>query len=184
MLIASDVSGSMDSSISRRSVVRLKDIALFYGLIARKYLKNAHFGIFADHWKVLDDILSEENDIFKAYKKADSIDVGYSTNGHFALKWLDDNNVEVDRIMFFTDCILWNSSGVDDSVSKTFYEYKKNHPKTKLFFFDLAGYGQTPLDVREKGVYFVSGFSDRIFDAITYFEKGSNIVRMIKNYKI
>lgn len=183
VLIAADFSGSMKIGLSLRSKITLKDIALFYGLISRKYLKNSHFGVFGEEWKILDDILEGEDDIFSAYEKALSIDVGKTTNGHLALKWLEENRIDVDRVMFFTDCILWNSVE-GDTVAKTFYDYKNNHPKTKIYLFDLAGYGMTPIDVRENGVYFISGYSDKIFEAISYFENGSNMVKMINEYEI
>jgi hypothetical protein len=34
-----------------------------------------------------------------------------STNGFLSVKYLNENNIKVDRILVFTDCQLYDSSG-------------------------------------------------------------------------
>jgi len=184
-LVAIDVSGSMDSSISVRSRITLKDISIFYGILAKNYLKDSKVGLFGYSWKMVDELI--DDNIFASHDRLSKVEVGCSTNGYLAIKWLLDNKVKVDRIIMFTDCQLWDSSYYLDSESnifgKLFYNYKKVNPKVKLYIFDLAGYGTTPVDVREGGVYFISGYSDKIFQAISYIEKGEHIVKMINKYE-
>ncbi len=183
ILIASDVSGSMRGKISSRSFITLKDIAVLYGLGVASAKKDSTFGIFADEWAVLseDKKLKYEN-ILDGYYKVSEINVGGATNGHLALKWAAKNNREFDKIIFFTDCELWDSEG--DGVKDTFYRYRKAFPNTKLYIFDLAGYGDTFTKIEEKGVYFVAGYSDKIFEIVELLEQGKNLVNQIKDYDI
>jgi hypothetical protein len=46
--------------------------------------------------------------------------------------------------------------------------------------FDLAGYGNTPVDTKDGGVHLIAGWSDKIFDVLQAIEEGSNVVDKIK----
>jgi hypothetical protein len=52
-------------------------------------------------------------------------------------------------------------------------------PAAKLYLFDLAGYGNTPLNVQRDDVYLVAGWSDKIFAVLQAIENGSHAVKMI-----
>jgi len=58
-------------------------------------------------------------------------------------------------------------------------QYKQIAPAAKLYLFDLAGYGNTPLNVMRDDVYLVAGWSDKIFNMLQAIEKGSDAVKMI-----
>ena len=48
-----------------------------------------------------------------------------------------------------------------------------------MYLFDLAGYGNTPLNVMRDDVYLIAGWSDKIFDVLNAIENGSDALKMI-----
>lgn len=184
VLIASDVSGSMQSNISENSQVQYYDIGLLLGQLLQSKCKNVVTGFFGDDWKVTNfssgDVL---NNTLELHRREG--EVGYSTNGYKVIQWLNTKNVEVDKVMIFTDCQLWNSSGTRDSLQQEWHKYRQKFPKAKLYLFDLAGYGNVPLDIHfEKNVYLIAGWSEKIFEVMEAIENGGNAIDFIKNIKI
>ena len=86
--------------------------------------------------------------------------------------------------MIFTDCQLWDSdrgwNRQDKSMKDSWNEYKKISPNSKLYLFDLSGYGDTPLSTDRGDVYMISGWSDKIFDMMEALENGSTAVKEIE----
>jgi len=178
-LIACDVSGSMEQPISKNSSVQRFDIGLLLGAMAHKFTDDSIVGIFGDTWKPIN--LSKRSGIIKdtLYMHKREGEVGYSTNAHLVIEWAIEENVHVDRFMFFSDNQIWNSKGcswrsnysqnvLDSGDMKTAYqkflEYKRkvNH-NAKIVIFDLAGYGTTSFPEQDKSVIGIGGWSDKIF---------------------
>jgi hypothetical protein len=107
-------------------------------------------------------------------------EVGYSTNGYLVIKDLLRSKIVVDKVMLFTDCQLWNSNGSAETISGLWKQYKQIAPNAKLYLFDLAGYGNTPLNTMDGNVYLVAGWSDKIFEVLAAIEDGSNAVAEIE----
>ena len=88
----------------------------------------------------------------------------------------------------FTDCQLWNSNGTVDtfgsSIPWLWRQYKKIAPRAKLYLFDLAGYGNTPIDVQQDDVYLIAGWSDKIFDVLAALEDGESALAQIENIEL
>lgn len=179
VLIACDVSGSMQVNISKKSKIQLYDIGLVLGMLLKYKCKNIVTGIFGDNWEVIQlpqkNILDNVNELYKIEGK-----VGYSTNGWKVIKWTLENKKEFDKIMFFTDCQLWDSSGNNEKIQDYWVKYHQKYPKSKLYLFDLQGYGTTPLRLKENNVYLISGWSDKIFTVLESIEKGNDILKFIK----
>jgi len=137
-------------------------------------------GFFGDTWKVTD--FAESNVLANTINlKRREGEVGYSTNGHLVIKWLNDNAIEVDKVMVFTDCQLWNSRG-GDSINKEWTKYKKSFPKAKLYLFDLSGHGTSPLKLeRETHVSQIAGWSEKIFEVLDSVEKGGNVLDSVNS---
>ena len=57
--------------------------------------------------------------------------------------------------------------------------YKQFAPQAKLYLFDLAGYGQVPVDVLQHDVYLVAGWSDKIFDVLEALEDSGSALDQI-----
>ena len=184
VLIASDVSGSMQQPISPKSQVMQYDIGLLLGQLLQTKCKNVVSGFFGDTWKVKNfstgDVLNNTLELYRSEGE-----VGYSTNGYKVLQWLNTKNIEVDKVMIFTDCQLWNSNGGNATMNSEWQKYRTRFPNSKLYLFDLSGYGTSPLDiVTEKNVHLISGWSEKIFEVMEAIENGGNAIDFVKNIKL
>jgi 60 kDa SS-A/Ro ribonucleoprotein len=179
VVIAADVSGSMQTNISPKSVVQNFDIGLMLAMLLQNRCDNVVTGMFGDTWKIINmpkhNILSNVEE----YRRREG-EVGYSTNGHLVIQDLVNRRQVVDKIMLFTDCQLWNSQG-GNSTQTVWKQYRAINPNAKLYLFDLAGYGTTPINVIEnQSVFLIAGWSDKIFDILSAIEDGSNAVGVIE----
>jgi len=178
VLLASDVSGSMYAPVSRNSSVMMSDIGLLLSMILQNRCTNVITGVFGNVWARANfprtGILANT----MAFKQIANR-VGYSTNGHRVVDYLIHNRIKVDKVMMFTDCQMWDSSNGGDSLQASWSEYHRMFPEAKLYLFDLAGYGQSPVNTRQNGVTLIAGWSDRIFDILEAIENGSDIITEI-----
>ena len=183
VLLASDVSGSMYTPISARSTVRLYDVGLLLSMLFRNTCDQVIAGIFGDRWKVVN---LPTNNVLAATRRLNKMEgeVGYSTNGYKVIDWLIKEKKVMDKVMMFTDLQMWDSSGYNKEFETSWMQYKKIAPEAKLYLFDLAGYGQTPLRVESHDVYLIAGWSDRIFDVLAALEKGNDALDVIKSVEI
>jgi len=178
VVIAADVSGSMQTAISAKSKIMNYDIGLMLAMLLQNRCENVVTGMFGDKWKMISvpkkNILSNVQEFYRREGE-----VGYSTNGYLVIKDLVQRNKVVDKIMMFTDCQLWNSQG-HENIAGLWKQYKKIAPNAKLYLFDLAGHGNTPLNVQRDDVFLIAGWSDKIFDVLKAIEEGSNAIKMIE----
>jgi hypothetical protein len=179
VVIACDVSGSMQQPISPKSKVLLYDIGLMLGMLMQSRCKNVVSGMFGDRWKVIN--MSKRNvlaNVQEFYRREG--EVGYSTNGYLVIEDLIQRKEIVDKVMLFTDVQMWNSNQTKDTFENSWNRYKQIAPKAKLYLFDLAGYGQVPLDIKRNDVYLIAGWSDKLFDVLDAIDNGENALARIK----
>lgn len=179
VVIAADVSGSMQKPVSPRSKVLLYDIGLLMSMMLQSQCKNVVSGMFGDAWKRVSMPKSSILRNVDAFYKREG-EVGYSTNGYLVIDDLIRRNENVDKIMVFTDTQLWDSNRGGNSFENSWNKYKKLNRNAKLYIFDLAGYGKQPLDIRKNDVYLIAGWSDKIFDVLNALEDKKSAVEMIK----
>ena len=184
LLIACDVSGSMYKSISAKSKVMLYDVGLVLAMLLQNRSKNTITGIFGNDFMTYtlpkDSILRNVTDLRKIEGK-----VGYSTNGYKVISYLKDNRQAVDKVMIFSDLQLWNSHYNDKHIEREWNAYKKLiAPNAKLYLFDLAGYGQSPLQVLKNDVYLIAGWSDKVFNVLDALENNKSALSEIKKIEI
>jgi hypothetical protein len=181
--IACDVSGSMQQPVSPKSSVMNYDIGLMLGMLLKSRCKNVVSGIFGDRWKTVNlpdgGILSNVGAFYKREGE-----VGYSTNGYLVVEDLLKREQAVDKIMMFTDCQLWNSCGGETQLKDVWTKYKLFAPKSRLYLFDLAGHGNTPLNIATDDVYLIAGWSDKVFDILQAIDNGSNALKEIHAIEI
>lgn len=93
-------------------------------------------------------------------------------------------NKKYDRIVLLSDMQAWISGAWHDSPSAAYNEYKRRfNPDCKMYSIDLAGYGT--LQVPEKDVYCLAGFSEKVFDLMKYLEEDKNaLLNTIKAYRM
>ncbi len=182
VLLACDVSGSMQTPVSAKSKILLYDVGLMLAMLLQSRCKNVQVGMFGDTWKIIavprNNILGNVQEFYRREGE-----VGYSTNGHLVIKDLLARRVKMDKVFLFTDCQLWNSSSkTSDHIHPLWLRYKAEvSPKAKLYLFDLKGYGQAPLQVLQNDVYLVAGWSDKVFEVLAALENGGTALDAIDN---
>jgi len=183
-VIACDVSGSMEHSISERSKVQYYDIGLILGQLLKLRVPNSIVGIFGEDWKV--KRFSSQSPLANTMALHEMEgEVGYSTNGWKVIDYLIQKDISADRVFFFTDGQLWSDWESDNvEFNQIWTEYKKNIPHAEAYFFDLAGYGNTPLSILDGNVYFVSGWSEKIFVMLAAIREGSNAIKEIEKIEL
>ncbi|MHA4810432.1 TROVE domain-containing protein [Flavitalea flava] len=178
VVIAADVSGSMQKAISVKSKVMNYDIGLLLAMLLQNRCENVLTGMFGDTWKWINvpkkNILANVQEFHRREGE-----VGYSTNGYLVIKDLLQWNKPVDKVMLFTDCQLWNSNNTGESLAELWKQYKRKAPGAKLYLFDLAGYGNTPISVMRDDVYLIAGWSDKIFDVLRAVDEGTDAIERI-----
>ncbi len=184
VVIACDVSGSMQQPISPRSKVLLYDVGLVLAMLLQSRCQHVVTGFFGDRWQRVTlpqgQVLRNVQTLYEREGE-----VGYATNGYLVVQDLRQRREAVDKMMIFTDCQLWNTNGVG-TLAQEWAAYRATvAPQARLYLFDLAGLGTTPLDVRaEDGVALIAGWSDKIFDVLAALENGSNALAELEKIEL
>jgi hypothetical protein len=188
VVVACDVSGSMQKSVSPRSKVLLFDIGLLLGMVLQYKSANVLCGMFGDTWKLINvgkkNILGNVDEFYKREGE-----VGYATNGYLVLRGLINAGKKVDKVMMFTDCQMWNAQmpgahAPYSAMRAMWAEYKRVAPGAKLYLFDLAGNGTVPLQLEGNDVYLIAGWSDKVFDVLDALEKGESSLAKIEEIEL
>jgi 60 kDa SS-A/Ro ribonucleoprotein len=179
VVVACDVSGSMQNPISARSKILHYDIGLMLGMLLQHRCRNVVTGMFGDRWKVINlpqrQVLSNVQEFYRREGE-----VGYSTNGYLVIRDLIKRRVQADKVMLFTDCQLWDNTGYNQSISEEWKKYKAIAPNARLYLFDLAGYGHSPLNLVRDDVFLIAGWSDKVFDVLEAIENGGTALAAIE----
>jgi hypothetical protein len=184
VLLACDVSGSMQTPVSAKSKVLLFDVGLMLAMLLQSRCKNVEVGMFGDTWKTIaiprSNILGNVQEFYRREGE-----VGYATNGYLVIKDILTRKVKMDKVMLFTDGQLWNSTNTRDDIQTWWLSYKAQiAPGAKLYLFDLKGYGQTPLRILHDDVYLVAGWSDKIFEVLAALENGASALDAINSVEL
>jgi hypothetical protein len=185
VLLACDVSGSMQTPVSAKSKILLYDLGLMLAMLLQSRCKNVEVGMFGDKWKTIavprNNILGNVQEFYRREGE-----VGYATNGYLVIKDLLQRRVKMDKVMLLTDCQLWNSAGNNgEHIHDLWVQYKaKVAPNAKLYLFDLKGYGQAPLQILRNDVYLAAGWSDKIFEVLAALENGASALDAINNIEL
>lgn len=181
VVLAADVSGSMQRPVSARSNVQNFDVGLLLAMLLQSRCAYVTTGMFGDRWKAIQvprtNILANVEEFHRREGE-----VGYATNGHLVVQDLLDRRVVADKVMLFTDCQLWDShTGNQTGLAAVWRRYKILAPQARLYLFDLAGYGNAPLRVNDADVAFIAGWPDKIFDVLAALESGGSAVAELRN---
>jgi len=184
VLMACDVSGSMFSPVSGKSKIQCYDIGLVLAMLLQNRSNNTITGIFGDRWMTYSlpkkGILRNVTALKKIEGK-----VGYSTNGYKVIEYLNQKKKVMDKVFFFTDLQMWNSTYGNNHIQKEWLKYKRNvAPHAKLYLFDLMGHGQAPLRIEQNGVHLIAGWSDKVFEVMHAIENGKKALSEIKKMKL
>lgn len=181
--IACDVSGSMQTPISPRSKVQYFDIGIVLGNVLKHKCNTGYMGMFGNTWKLLN--LPKENILGNADEMhRREGEVGYSTNGYLIPRFLREHKIAADKVMLFTDNQFWNSNDDKHNFAEEWFAFKKFHPTAQAYIFSLAGYADTPIEARAGDCFFISGWSDKVFEAMDAMKNGASAVDEIKKIEL
>ena len=180
VLVAVDLSGSMQSPMSAKSSVQKYEAGLILAMLLKNRCANVMTGIFGDRYKLIQvpskGVLANVETFSQRVAE-----LGHGTNGYLVIKDLVDRKEIVDKVMVFTDLQMWNSNGSNGStISSEWKKYKEIAPGAKIYLFDLAGYGTSPLHVEGNDVFMIAGWSDKVFEVMNAIENGSNAIKEIE----
>lgn len=182
VLIACDVSGSMAwGYVSDKSDLTYMDVALALGLTLNARLDFSTFGIFGAKWKVVTDLNSGAiiQDVDRISRNGGNW-VGHATHGYKALKWASQANKKFDKIIMLTDTQLYGGNMLSE-----WKNYKKSvNPDAEIVFIDLSGYGNMPLKINNENVYCVTGWSDKVFDALEMIKDAGKMLAQVEAEEI
>ncbi|CAN5913880.1 TROVE domain-containing protein [soil metagenome] len=183
VVIACDVSGSMQRPVSQQSKIQLYDIGLMLGMLLQHRCHQVITGMFGEIWKEIN--LPQINvlaNVQEFHRRAG--EVGYATNGYLVVRHLVQHKEKADKVMLFTDCQLWNSTGDGDHLARAWQQYKAIAPQARLYLFDLAGYGQAPIQLIQDGVFLIAGWSDKVFEVLQAIEDGEEALAGIEAMEV
>jgi len=165
-VIAADVSASMRSRLSERSVMEYIHIsqlmaamsvdicafslALLFGTEARAVAVTKAAAVL-DRYNLLEDI---------------GRSLGNATYGYKVIEHLIDNEIHADRIIVFTDMQLYAESHYSDDFVGYWQTYRRKNPACKLYIVDLAGYGNCMVPENDPNVHLIGGWSEAVFKYI------------------
>ena len=178
-----DESGSMNSKISEKSVICMRDIGNLLAAASSRYCENSVAIPFGATAKRI--ALSSRSSIFDNMEKMEHSGVGHSTNLHEAFSIIDGLDEKVDRIIIFSDMQAYGDGNVgygrSDSCQTWTNKYRNQVPHLWIHSIDLAGYGTTK--VCGNRVNLIAGWSEKVLEFISQVEEGgSNLVKAIENY--
>lgn len=182
-LVALDVSGSMEGSTYGYGQQKGSDSpfeigALFAGVIAKSN-PGSDLVIFSSDTKQYK--VDPKKTVFETVKAIERVAQFGGTNFHSVYRWAEMNNTAYDRIIFLSDGDAWMGY---EAAQVSLNKYNKlKGTDTKMYFFDLAG-GKT-LQFKENKLFYVSGFSEKVFDLMDKLERGvGTILTEIEAVKI
>lgn len=185
-VVAVDLSGSMDSSLSRKSDMSYKEIGMLFGAaLSKKGAKVVGFGDDTEtpFFHADEPTLARMETIKGVDRK-----VGNSTNGWKVIDELRKAKYNADRVIFFTDMQIWDSSRgfystENRSVKEEFVAYRKRvNPETALYMIDLSSYGDLIATEGFDKVYNISGWNTNVIDFINHVEETGVFVKEVENY--
>lgn len=179
-VIAFDVSGSMDSSVSSKSKVRCCDISSLLAVLSTKICDE--YMVFSFDTKLYKTnigtnapILEEANKLARCYG---------GTSLELPLQYMINNNIVADRLILISDNVInseW-SGGYKQTCQALADKYRKTVNKNLwVHAIDLQGYGTQQFMGGKTNI--IAGWSEKVLEFIKLAEDGIDTqVKRIENY--
>ena len=207
-LIAVDVSGSMGSRISRKSVTTCRDISVLLGVLANKICESStvcYFSYEGDYGYGRSGRYEKTGFEIAKYDEYDSVldaceqapGCGGGTDMHLPMKYAlnDDNGTKpFDRVIYLSDnecnCAFTGNggygyyySGREKTVQSEVEEYRRKFNKDFwVHGVDLQGYGTQQFCGDKFNL--IAGWNDNVLEFILTAERGiDTLVNHIANYE-
>jgi len=184
VMLALDKSGSMDDRLSDESKMNRKEVASLLGAMVFKKTSDAVVMAFADHVQIVN--LLKSNSVLANMEILDRVNVGGGTSGYLIPQYMNQHKLNIDNLIVFTDCEMYDGSGYGNSFSGEVQKYRGNiNAKTKIFIFNIAGYGTMQMPKEDKNAYNIYGFSEKMFEVVQKLKTDRKaLVNAIKKVEI
>ena len=179
--IVLDVSGSMDSPISDKSVVSIKECGAVYAAMVYYANPQVDFIKFGDRAKRIDLSQYKNSPFGLIARMADNDNCGYGTQFDAALRIMYN---DYDRILLISDMqimsplrVMWWGSRFDVQHYQDYLARCAKQPV--LYSFDLGNEGNQIVDSNIQDVFCLTALSDKIFNIMYVLEQHGAIVSYI-----
>lgn len=182
-VLATDLSGSMEGTLSKDSTVTYKEVGAVMSALASQYCEESIVCGFGTSFQVI-NLSDDSMRVLEDANKIMNTSVGWSTNAHLVMQYLINNNIEVDQIMLFTDCQLnggysYGGNSLDNDIKLYRQQVNKD---VRIYELNLAGYGSRQVKPTDPNYVPMGGWSDNVLKYITEYQSLKNgIVDMVKN---
>lgn len=188
-VVVLDISGSMDSTISEKSNMTIKEVGALYAACLKLSSKNDNdvilFGTYAkklsgtypkDPFKLIEHLITDYDEL------------GYGTN---MSPVFDLMNTRYDRIFLISDMQIMDKSrrvgwywGDTDTKSgnEIYRDYCKEYGPCHMYSFDLGGYHNQVLKTGTDDITYITTLNDKVFQFIEMQESGRTLVDLINEY--
>jgi hypothetical protein len=171
-LVAVDVSASMTSQVSSKSVMSVSDIASLFGASLYKSSDDVDIVLFSTYVHNLKaSSVSTVVDLAEAIRRESN---GSGTDFSCVIKHIMNSETKYDNVIFITDGEDWvNSSrnSANDLINKYRNEKKKD---LKVLQILVAPYGTTRINPKNKNTFTISGWSDSVFKVVPQLLNGAS----------
>ena len=175
-----DVSGSMDSPISRNSDITIKECGAVFAamyILAGNDVEFIKFG--SDAKKV--QIPSFMNPFGLIEALYNNGGLGYGTDVQAAFRYATN---DYDRILLISDqqCMDENSGwGWFGNAGglRVYEDYCREHGNTHIYSFDLGNYKTQVANPRNPYVHLCTTLNDKVFELMPYIENSGNLIDYI-----
>lgn len=184
--IVLDVSGSMDSSMSHKSNISLKEVGACYGIAI--WLKNPQVDMvkFGNEAKSIK--LNSFDNVFACINKFAANDkCGYGTEIEPVYETVLNHSF-YDRIFLISDMQImgncrygWFHRSMSGSTCFANYCAKYGN-NTHMYSFDLANYSTQTDNPDNPHVHLMTSLTDKIVEMIPYVENGEKLFDLINSY--
>ncbi len=181
--VAVDLSGSMDSPLSRNSNMTYKEISSLFGAILGR--KGAKVTVFGNDFDTVE--AHHRTPTLELMEKIKNKNVGHSTNGWKAIAcfYEDELYEKYDRIVILTDMEIWDSTyGYNSNTVKDHFDKVREESDVNLYMVDLSSYGDLVTPEGYQGVYNIQGWNSKIIDWIESIENPREMIHEIKNIEV
>lgn len=182
-VIMVDLSGSMNGSVSQKSVMTLKDVASVLAAILVRARSASWVGAFASQFAWVG--VSSRDSVVGTAERIRATSVGGATYAHLGIEKMVKDNHLCDRVVLLSDEQCYDHScGWSDGVrvQEAWREYRRRvNERARLYSIDLAGYGTTPFNLRSSdNVLMLAGWSERLLEMVPALEAGAKVVDHIR----
>lgn len=184
-LVMLDVSGSMDTPISARSNITIREAGAVYAMCILLMSDHSEFIKFGTHAAYYKPNKMFDN-VFEEISRMQCNDhLGYGTDIAPAYQLV---NRKYDRIMLISDMQIMSRMGYysyfsrEEAEGVTCYkEYCRAYGETPIYSFDLGNYPTQTDNPNNSNVHLCTSLSEKTLRLIALIEDGENIVDYINN---